>query len=139
MTATRRLLAVLGVALAVVVGSSIPASATYSDKVAISLTASTLTVAAPGTVVGRLTCTPDTSTMSVTWTASPSPRVTGYRVTVLFSDGSKQHTDVGASATSWSAPITTYDVTAFSIRYTVTTFTAYGWEKESVDTGSFRC
>ncbi len=77
--------------------------------------------------------------MSVAWTASTSSNVSGYRVTVYVSDGTKQQSDVGAAATTWSIPITTSKATANSIKYSVTTYTTYGWEKESVHTGSFRC
>jgi len=141
MTTVRRVLAVLGLALAVVVGSSIPASATFSDKAVLTTTSvSTLTVAAPGAVTGKLTCGPSSSTMGVTWTPSGTRGVSGYRVTVLFSDGYEQTEDVaGASTASWSKPITTYNVTAFSVRYSVTTLTTYGWITESALTGSFRC
>jgi hypothetical protein len=138
-TGVRRLLAVLGTAVALIFGTVLPASAGFADKEAITLTAGTVTVAAPGNVVGKLTCGSTSSTMNVTWTASTSSRVSGYRITVHFSDGYKQHTDVDASATSWTAPIPTYNVTAFSIRYTVTTYTEYGWEKETENTGRFQC
>jgi len=140
MTAVRRVLAVLGLALAVVVGSSIPASATFTDRAALTMTLGTATVAAPGNVVGKLTCGASSSTMNVTWTPSGSARVTGYTVTVHFSDGYEQtETVAGASASTWSKSITTYNVTAYAIRYSVTTQTNYGWYTQSGLTGSFRC
>ena len=140
MTAVRRVLAVLGLALAVVVGSSIPASAGYSDNAAIAMSVGTATVTAPGAVTGKLTCGGTNSTMNVTWTPSGSTKVSGYRVSVLFSDGYEQTETVsGAAAASWSKSITTYNVTAFSIRYSVTTLTTYGWFTQSALTGSFRC
>jgi hypothetical protein len=141
MTAVRRVFAVLGLALAVVVGSSIPASATFTDRASVpTMTLGTATVAAPGNVVGKLTCGDSNSTMNVTWTPSGSARVTGYTVTVHFSDGYQQtETVTGASASSWSKSITTYNVTAFAIRYSVTTQTNYGWYTQSGLTGSFRC
>ena len=142
MTSTvRRMLAVLGLALTVVVGSSIPAAAAFSDTVSLATTsASTLTVVAPGNVTGTLTCGPSTSTMGVTWNPSGSRGVTGYRVTVLYSDGYEQSEVVnGAAASSWSKSTTTYNVTAYAVRYSVTTLTSYGWFTQSGLTGSFRC
>ena len=141
MTTVRRVLAVLGLALAVVVGSSLPASAGYSDTAAIpTMTLGTATVVAPGNVVGKLTCGGTNSTMNVTWNPSGSPQVSGYRVTVLFSDGFEQTEVVsGAAASTWSKSITTFNVTAYSIRYSVTTLTTYGWNTASGLTGSFRC
>ena len=141
MTATRRLLAVLGLALSIVVGSSIPASAGFADTATLATTSvSTLTVVAPGAVTGKLTCGGTNSTMGVTWNPSGSKGVSGYRVTVLFSDGYQQTEDLaGGSTSSWSKSITTYNVTAYSVRYSVTTLTTYGWSTQSALTGSFRC
>jgi hypothetical protein len=100
----------------------------------------TLTVVAPGAVTGKLTCGASTSTMGVTWNPSGSKGVSGYRVTVFFSDGFQQTEDVtGASTSTWSKAITTYNVTAYSVRYSVTTLTTYGWSTQSALTGSFRC
>jgi len=140
MTAIKRALTTLGLALTIVLGTVIPASATFSDTAALpAMSISTATVTAPGNVVGTLACGA-TSTMGVTWTPSGSPKVSGYRITVLFSDGFVQNEEVtGASTSSWSKPITTYNVTAFSIRYSVTTLTTYGWATQSALTGSFRC
>ncbi len=140
MTALRRVFAVLGLALAAVVGSSIPAAATYSDTASLaSMTVGTATVAAPGDVTGYLTCGPSTSTMKVTWTASSATRISGYRVTVHYDDGYTQSETVAATATSWSKSITTYNVTAYAVRYSVTSLTSYGWFTQSALTGSFRC
>ena len=141
MTAIKRALTTLGLALTIVLGTVIPASAGFSDTTALpAMSISTATVTAPGNVVGTLTCGPSSSTMGLTWTPSASPKVSGYRVTVLFSDGFQQTEDVpGAAGSSWSKPITTYNVTAFSIRYSVTTLTTYGWSTQSALTGSFRC
>ena len=141
MTAVRRALQVLGLALAVIFGSSIPASAGLADTAAVApMTLGTATVAAPGNVVGKLTCGQTTSTMNVTWTPGGSARVTGYTVTVHFSDGYQQSSFVaGASTTAWAGSIPTYNVTAYAIRYSVTTQTNYGWFTQSALTGSFRC
>ena len=141
MNPLKRFLTVLGLAVSVVVGSSIPASATFSETTAVpTMSLATATVAAPGDVVGALACGGRSdSTMSVTWTHSSAARISGYRITVEFSDGFLSTRDVAASATSWSATITTYNVTQYAIRYSVTTLTEYGWSTESAKTGWFRC
>jgi hypothetical protein len=77
--------------------------------------------------------------MSATWTKSTTPRVSGYTVKVYFSDGFVQSVDLPASAASWSATIDKYYVTAYSIQYSVTTKTDYGWTKESARTAAFQC
>jgi hypothetical protein len=138
MNGIRRGLILLGLTVAVIIGASVPASATYADSVAISPTISTTTVAAPGNVVGKLLCGRP-ATMSATWTASTSTRVSGYLVSVYFSDGFVQTVQLGPTATSWSATIDPYYVTAYTINYTVTTQTTYGWTKESAHTGAFSC
>jgi hypothetical protein len=138
MNAIRRALVVIGLLLTVVVGSSIPASATFQDTVSVSTTINTMNVLAPTNVVGKLTCAA-TSTMAATWTKSTTARVSGYVVSVYFSDGFIQTVQLPATATSWSAPIDQYYVTAYSIQYTVTAQTDYGWTKESAKTGSFKC
>jgi hypothetical protein len=138
MNGIRRGLILLGITAGIVIGVSVPASATYADSVAIRPTISTATVAAPGNVVGKLVCGRP-ATMSATWTASTSTRVSGYLVSVYFSDGFVQTVQLGPTATSWSATIDPYYVTAYTINYTVTTQTDYGWTKESAHTGTFGC
>ena len=142
MNGIRRGLLVLGLTLASfagTAGSTGPAHATFSDSAARTTSISTVTVSAPGNLVGSLTCGPTSSTMGATWNPSATPRVSGYTVTVYFSDGFVQKVELGPSATSWSAVIDPYYVTAFSVQYSVTTKTDYGWFTESSRTGSFQC
>lgn len=121
------------------VAVTLPAYASFADSVSTTTTFATADVAAPGNVVGRLTCGNPNSTMGLTWQLSGSPRVSGYLVTVYFSDGYSQTVQMGSSATSWSQSIQTYNVAAYSIQYSVTTQTNYGWTKESATTGWFHC
>ena len=60
-------------------------------------------------------------------------------MTVYFSDGYVQTVQKTKADTSWSASIILYNVTAYAVRYSVTTQTEYGWTKESALTGSLRC
>jgi hypothetical protein len=141
MTAIRRTALTLALALAAVLGTAAtsPALASFSDSASRSTSITTATVNAPGNVVGSLVCGKSSATMGATWNLSSTPRVSGYRVTVYFSDGFVQVVELGPTATSWSASIAPYYVTAFSVQYSVTTVTNYGWVKESVRTGSFQC
>ena len=138
MNRIRRGLILLGLTVSVIVGASIPASASFGDSVVVRTTIATATVAAPGNVVGKLTCGRP-ATMSATWSLSGTARVSGHLVSVYFSDGFVQTVQLGPTATSWSATIDPYYVTAYSINYTVTTQTDYGWSRESAHTGTFQC
>ena len=139
MTSIRNALVVLGLTTAVAVGSAaVPAGASLADSATVSTAISTNTVAPVTNLVGGLNCAP-TSTMSATWTRSTTARVSGYTVKVYFSDGFVQSVELPASAASWSATIDKYYVTAYSIQYSVTTKTDYGWVKESAKTAAFQC
>ena len=117
-----------------------PAQAAFGDSAATeAMQISTTTVAAPGNVTGSLTCSRTSATMAATWTLSGTPQVSGYLVTVYFSDGLTQTVQMGATATSWSSGIAIYNVTAYSVQYSVTTQTSYGWTKESARTAAFHC
>ena len=142
MTAIRRTALTLALALTAFLGSTsstAPAQASFADSVSRTTAITTATVTAPANVTGSLTCGRSSATMGTTWNLSTSTRVSGYRVTVYFSDGFVQIVELGATATSWSAPIDVYFVTAFSVQYSVTTKTDYGWSKESARTGTFQC
>ncbi len=142
MTTIRRTALTLALTLTAILGSAgstAPAQASFSDSASRSTTVATAVVAAPANVVGSLACGRTSATMGATWNLSSSARVSGYTVTVYFSDGFVQVVELGPTATSWSASIAPYYVTAFSVQYSVTTKTNYGWFKESARTGSFQC
>ena len=142
MTAVRRTALTLALTLLAVLGgagSTSTALASFSDSAARSTAITTAVVAAPANVVGSLTCGRSSATMGATWNLSSSGRVSGQQVKVYFSDGVVQTVQLSATATSWSAPIDPYYVTAFSVRYSVTATTDYGWFTESPLTGSFQC
>ena len=142
MTAIRRTAFTLALTLTAILGSAgstAPAQASFSDSASRTTAISTATVAAPTNVVGSLVCGRSSATMGTTWNLSSSTRVSGYRVSVYFSDGFVQVVELGPTATSWSSSIAPYYVTAFSVQYAVTTKTDYGWFTESARTGSFQC
>jgi hypothetical protein len=150
MTTTRRILTLAGLVLAVMIGTSIPASATFSDSVAIpTMTVTTGTVQAPTQIeaIGWCTTTVDPVTGAVTttvnakieWWRSASPRVTGYQVTAHLDDGSSYvmaTTDAIADEVFGSAPQWHLQ---YQPRFTVTTLTAYGWTAQSMPSNVLTC
>jgi len=140
MTDARRVAAVLGLAFAVVLGSSFPASAGFGDTVRIATTLSTQLVAAPGDVSGAVVCTEPDSVFSLSWRLSSTPRVAAYRVTLHHSDGSVTRRDVAASQSSWTTTVPNHRLKqGNSFQASVTTLTDYGWSTQSPLTGSFTC
>jgi hypothetical protein len=199
MTTTRRILVLAGMLLAVVIGTTIPASATFADSAsAPTMTIATGTVAAPTglwlndycvtttTTVRRTVYTDpvtgvqtqtayssstttatstsnvqssttttaagpgagETTTTTVSkntnlhvtfgWTASPSPRVTGYTVNAhLGIDGSiaPMLTTTGTSVTQSQDA----DALYYQPRLSVTTQTSYGWTATSPTTALITC
>ena len=141
MSTTRRILVLLALSAAIIAGSS-AAQASYADSATVTaspITIGTANVAVPTTGPGSLTCNRTTATMALTWTPSTAPKVSGYLITVYFSDGYKQTVQKTPADTSWTQDITLYNVTAYAVRYTVTTQTTYGWTAESTPTGWFQC
>lgn len=140
MTARRLLLAALTAILVVGPLGGTAAHASFGITTApAAVSFSTASIEAPGSFTGNLVCGASTSTMSATWTASTARSVSGYLITVYFSDGFKQTVQLGSTATSWSASISTFNVTAYSVQYSVTTQTLYGWTRESAKTAWFSC
>ena len=136
-------LSLVPVATFLVVGllGTTPAQASFGDSTATPvMQVTTTTVAAPGTFKGSLTCGSTSATMAASWTASTTPQVTGYVVSVYFNDGYVQTVSLPSTATSWSSSIGIFYVTGSGwVQYTVTTQTSYGWTKESAKTAVFHC
>ena len=142
MSTLRRCLTLAALTVGVVfsaVAVTLPAQASFADSAGTTTTYSTANVLAPANVVGSLNCGNPNSTMGLTWQLSTSSRISGYLITVYFSDGFSQTVQMGTTATSWTQSISTYNVTAYSVQYSVATQTSYGWTKESAKTGWFHC
>ena len=140
MTRIRRGLLLLGLIVTVVVTGTGAAQASLADSASVSAgTIGTATVAPPAAGPGSLACGRTAATMALTWTQSTSTRVTGYLVTVYFSDGFVQTVQMLATDTGWSKPIALYNVTAYAVQYSVTTQTDYRWTAESARTAWFQC
>jgi hypothetical protein len=89
MTGIRRVLILSGLTLAVIVGSGIPASATFVDTVGVSTAITTGTVAAPTGVTVSDSCVTTTTTVKQTVYTDP---VTGARTTRYYSSSTTQAT-----------------------------------------------
>jgi hypothetical protein len=148
----RRSAVLFGLVAAVIVGSSIPASATFTEAVATNTaTLRTTTVAAPASITVSRTCTQNVTggyydamgqwvptyttyyNATVTWPASTTARgVTGYRVTA-FLPGSAPIVmgETDATNRSLSASVEA-SYLAYQPTISVTTLTSYGWSTESV-------
>ena len=96
MSTTRRALTLIGLTAAVLIGGSIPASATFSEAVTVATSVGTATIAPPTQVEAKTLCTTTvdpvtqaettTSNVKIEWWRSTSARTTGYRVTVHPAD-----------------------------------------------------
>jgi hypothetical protein len=83
MTATRRILILIGLTVAAVAGASLPASATFADSAAVpTTTVATGTVAAPASVNVNDSCTTTTTTVKRTVRTDP---VTGAQTQTAYS------------------------------------------------------
>ncbi len=156
MIGTRRTLLLLIATVAVLLGATVPAQASFSGKSpALAATVGTIQVAAPTNLsagvtrcstttytwnINGVTTTRTTTTMQarVSWKASSTPRVASYLVTAHTAGGTVEVGEVSASTTivtvSVDAPYSTQ-----GIRFSVTAKTDYGWTAESQQTGVIKC
>jgi hypothetical protein len=106
MTGIRRSLILIGLTGAVMIGASIPASATFADSAAVPHTVSTLTVAAPASVTVDDYCITTTTRTSTTTRRDPTTGVvttTAYSSYVTSSDRSGSNVQ-GSTTTSTAGP-----------------------------------
>jgi hypothetical protein len=140
MTGIRRGVLLIALTAAVILGASIPASAGYTDQVAVNTSVSTLNVAAPSWVFINGNCQGWWYDVTVTWPASSTTRgVTGYVVTAYLNDGSTYvmgQTDPYARFVSMSVDS---DYLNYQPRVTVTTLTNYGWTAETSRSAVLSC
>ena len=148
MSMPRRVLTLIGLTVAVLIGNSIPASATFSETVTVTTTLGTATITPPTQLEAKNICTTtvdpltQVATTTVTdvkieWWESTSPRVTGYRITV--------HPAGGAAYTlATTGPTNETFVSPGSVRgqnprISVTTLTGTSWTAQSALTGITSC
>ncbi|MGY1681966.1 hypothetical protein [Geodermatophilus sp. SYSU D01176] len=141
---TRRLLVLLALTVAVVLGSgSTAANATFADSAALSsTTVGTATVAAPGNVTAELWSCSSTRWMriAVAWEPSASTGVSGYRIYASLSNGRLYNVGaVSATETQATVIVDKFVGSATSVAITVTTLTSYGWTATSPKTAALTC
>jgi hypothetical protein len=198
MTTTRRILVLAGTVLAVLIGTSVSASASFSDSVARTTSITTATVQAPTGLVLNDYCLTTTTTVkqtvytdpvtgaswqtaysstsstvssssnvqsysssaaagpgvnetttttvsqntnlhvSLSWSPSTSPRVTGYVVNAHLGIDGSVFPMVSTAGTTTSA-VQDADALYYQPRLSVTTQTAYGWTATSGQTALLAC
>jgi hypothetical protein len=158
MTRTRRVLTLIGLAVAITVAGTVPASATFSETVDVSTSVVTGTVAAPTSVTVADWCqTVPTTTVdpltgvstttysylyhaTVSWPASTTARgVIGYRVMAHLNNGTSMvMAETPATVRTVSASVDQYYL-QFQPRVSVQTLTSYGWTAESAQTPVLTC
>ena len=143
MNRIRRSAVLLGLIAAVIVGSSIPASATFTEAVSTNTAAlRTATVTAPAWAYVDVTyCHPVFNVdATVYWPSGAAPRgVSGYRITAYLNNGtSAVVAETGSAARSYS---TSFDRSylQYQPRVTVSTLTSYGWAAESPRSAAISC
>jgi len=140
LTLARRAATLVALTLAVIVGASLPASATFADAATVSTSVTTLTVAAPSGLAVTDTCWGIHYSVTFTWPASTTPvGVTGYRVTAYLNDGTTSvlgTTDAATRTLTFTSDTSFLD---YQPRITVTTLTSYGWTAQSTRSAVLAC
>ncbi len=123
-----------------VLGSSLPSWADFSTSATASTTVATATTVPPTNLTARTRCSGGDATVTLTWSASTSTRVSGYRIRVHFGGGAYQdQTTVAPTATTWQGTTPTIYVNGYTMTFTVWTLTQYGWTAESAHTARIVC
>jgi hypothetical protein len=139
-TAIRRAAILVLLVAGLIVGSSLPSWATFTDEATVGTTVETGTVAPPTNLVGGQTCTAITATVTLNWTPSTSARVSGYRIRVHFGGGAYQdQTTLGPAAVPWTGTTNRTYVTNYTMTFTVWTLSDHGWSAESAHTARIVC
>jgi hypothetical protein len=134
----RRAAVLLLLTAGLVLGATLPSWASLTDSVVLpQATVSTATLAVPGVPTGRATCSGGTATVTVTWTASSAPRVSGYRVRLWLGNAWQDVTTV--TGTTWTGSTSTTYVNGYVMTFTVWTQTPYGWTAESAHSAQVLC
>ena len=140
MTAIRRILTLILLTVAVIVGASVSASAAFADSVTVNPTVNTITVTAPASLAISGNCQGWWYDLTVSWPASTTAvGVTGYRVTAYLNNGT---TSVLGQTDSVTRSISMrFDNSNLSLqpRITVTTLTSYGWTAETPRSAVLTC
>ncbi|TFV65426.1 UNVERIFIED_ORG: hypothetical protein E4P37_09970 [Bacillus sp. AZ43] len=133
------LLVVVLLAAGLVGASAMPSWASFVDQATVTTTVATPVVPAPGDLVARASCKGRTVTVSLDWTDSAAPRVSGYLVRLYLNNAWQDQATVAPGAGKWGGSADSSYVTNYTMTFTVTTLTEYGWTAESPRTARIVC
>jgi hypothetical protein len=141
MTGARRLIAVVGATVAVLLGSAFTAHATFSETVAAApVQVGTATLApVDGLEVKFVVCDLATVSAQVEWRRSPARGVSGYRVTARMQNG---QTEVISQVGPDVLEVTFSRDRAWLQQrpsFTVTLLTSYGWTSQTASSAVLTC
>jgi hypothetical protein len=140
LTLVRRGATLAALTLAVILGASLPASATFAAAATVSTTVNTMAVAAPAGVTVNDTCWGIHYSATITWAASTTPfGVTGYQVTAYMNDGTTSLLGTTDAATRTLTVTSNTSSLAYQPQITVTTLTSFGWTAESAKSAVLAC
>lgn len=122
-----------------VVGPTLPSWATFDDRTAVSTTIATETVAPVTNLTASAKCTGSSATVTLKWTLSPTPRVSGYGIRVYLNNAYQDQAVVSPTGTTWQGTTDRYYVDNYTMTFTVWTLTDYGWMKETARTPRIVC
>lgn len=131
MNAIRRTAALIGLVATVVIGSSIPASATFSASAAATSSVATATVDAPRAISFTMTCVDGARLAKLSWTASATQRIDRYVIDLVLPDQTQQFTAAADATTAEHSIPAKMLLPRTPVTATVTTVTQYGWTKTS--------
>ncbi|NEK87963.1 hypothetical protein GCU60_19685 [Blastococcus saxobsidens] len=156
MNRLRRASTVIGLSLAVVVGSGIAASAAFSDTTSVQQSITAGTVAAPASMRIDDYCSTTTSSYwngtttvyttnywynaTITWPASTTTRgVTGYRVMAHLNNGQSVLMEQTTATTRTVSARVERAYLNYSPRISIITLTSYGWTAETPRSAVLAC
>ena len=142
MNTIRRSAALIAIAITVLVALTTPAQAAFSAYATpATATIGTVTVAPPVNVtVETSNCHARWADVTVSWRASPTAKVTGYRVAAHRSDGvTRVVAQTDATTTRVSVTSDKFDLRGYTMTFTVMTETSYGWTAESATSAVMAC
>jgi hypothetical protein len=128
----RRVLVLVALVGAIIVGTGVAAQASFRDSAAVSTTVTTVTVAAPAQISTQNSwCNNGVLNADVTWSSSSTARVSGYTVTAYYQGGEVRVLTTTSSAGTSYASIVPNQGSSRPASISVTTRTTYGWSTES--------
>ena len=131
MNAVRRTALLLGLTAAVVVGSTIPASATFSATAQQTATLGTAAVQAPSNLKIVIRCDASTLYADVSWTKSTSARISAYAIDATINGGPMSFRAGPSTGTFTYSTGRVWSSYPMPVSLTVTAETQYGWTKAS--------